>query len=69
MSKILIFGCRKSGAALYGYLNGLSGSQVSVCDDNFDSLVDKEFFEDRAIGVEEAIRTVDEFDLVIYTSI
>lgn len=43
MSKILIFGCRKSGAALYGYLNGLSGSQVSVCDDNFDSLVDKEF--------------------------
>lgn len=67
MSKILIFGCRKSGAALYGYLNGLSGSQVSVCDDNFDSLVDKEFFEDRAIGVEEAIRTVDEFDLVIYT--
>ena len=47
MSKILIFGCRKSGAALYGYLNGLSGSQVSVCDDNFDSLVDKEFFEEK----------------------
>lgn len=67
MSKILIFGCRKSGVALYRYLSGLNGSQVSVCDDNFDNLVDKEFFENRGIGVDEAIRTVDEFDFVIYT--